>query len=103
MIAEEVDDERTKETADKNSSSSRNQKFRSTGPVDRPQYQKFGRPARSTDVHNMHGDGARSTARSTDRSTGGRGRSTARSTDKRVRVVIAGLETCLYLKAVTIF
>ena len=34
--------------------------------------------------------------RSTNRSTGGRGRSTARSTDKRVRAVIAILETCWY-------
>ena len=66
MIAEEVDDERTKETADENSSSNRNQKFRSTGLVDRPQYQKFGRPAQSTDVYNMHEVGVRSTARSTD-------------------------------------
>ena len=32
----------------------------------RPQHQNFGRPARSTDVHNVHKDGARSTARSTD-------------------------------------
>ena len=31
-----------------NSSSSRKQVGRSTGPVDRPQYQKFGRPSRLT-------------------------------------------------------
>ena len=54
MIAEEVDDEKTKGTTAENSSSSRKQVGRSTGPVDRPQDQEFGRPARSTDVHNMH-------------------------------------------------
>ena len=53
MIAEEVDDEKTKGTAAENSSSSRKKVGRSTGPVDRPQYQNFGRPARSTDVHNV--------------------------------------------------
>ena len=54
MIAEEVDDEKAKETAVENRSSSRKQVERSTGLVDCPQYQKFGRPVRSTDVHNVH-------------------------------------------------
>ena len=54
MIAGEVDDKKVKETAAANSSSSRKQVERSTGPVDRPQYQKFGRPGRSIDVHNVH-------------------------------------------------
>ena len=35
-------------------------------PVDRPQYQELGRPARSTEVHQCAQVGARSTARSTD-------------------------------------
>ena len=48
MDAEEVDDEKTKGTAAENDSSSRKQVGRSTGPVDRPQYQKFGRPSRLT-------------------------------------------------------
>ena len=54
VIAKEVDDRQTKEQAAENSSS-RKQRWRSIGPVDRPQYQKIGRPARSTDVHNMQG------------------------------------------------
>jgi len=37
VIAEEVDDEKAKETAAENSSSSRKQVGRSTGPVDCPQ------------------------------------------------------------------
>ena len=48
VIAKEVDDKRTKEEAAENSSSSRKQVGRSTGPVDRLQYQKFGRPSRLT-------------------------------------------------------
>ena len=47
VIAEEVNDEKAKETAAENSSSSRKQVGRSTGPVDRPQYQDFGRSVRS--------------------------------------------------------
>ena len=66
VIAKEVDDEKAKETAAENSNSSRNQVGRSTGPVDLPQYQSFGRPARSTDVHNMHRVREQSTARSTE-------------------------------------
>ena len=65
VIAKEVDNRQTKEQAAENSSS-RKQRWRSTGPVDRPQYQEIGRPARSTDVHNVHSVRARSTARSTD-------------------------------------
>ena len=61
VIAKEVDDEKAKETAAENSRSSR------TGwPVDRPQHQELGRPARSTGVHNVHKKIDRSTARSTD-------------------------------------
>ena len=67
MIAGEVDDKKAKETtAENSSSSSRKQVGQSTGPVDRPQHQDFGRPARSTDVHKRAQVGARSTARSTD-------------------------------------
>ena len=65
VIAKEVDDEKAKETAAENSNSSRKQVGRSTGLVDRPQYQSFGRPARSTDVHGRAQDGAVDRARST--------------------------------------
>jgi len=97
---------------DEGNSSRKQQQQQETGwPVDRPQYQNFGRPARLTDVHSVHklelGRPTESTqllgTRSTGRSTGGRGRSTARSTDKRVWAAIAGLETYLYLKVVAIF
>ena len=63
MITEKVNDEKTKDLAAENSSSSRKQQFRSTGTVDRQKHQKFGRPTRSTDVHK---ESARSTVRSTD-------------------------------------
>ena len=52
MIAKEVDDEKTKGTAAESSSSSRKQVGRSTGPVDRPQYQELDRP-RCTNVHKL--------------------------------------------------
>ena len=111
MIAEEVDDEKTKGTAAENNSSSRKQVGRSTGLVDRPQHQEFGRPARSTDVHKraqtctswssvdrpvdrLEAPNSLLGTRSTDRLTGGRGRSTARSTDSRVRVIFADSKIC---------
>ena len=54
VIAKEVDDERRRKQQQKIVVAAAGAGDRSTGPVDRPQYQSFGRPARSTDVHNMH-------------------------------------------------
>ena len=61
MIAEEVDDKRTRKKQQQNNITAAEQVVRSTGPVDRPHKEKIGRPARSTDVHNVHRERARST------------------------------------------
>ena len=69
---------------------------RSTGPVDRRAQHARGWSSVDRPVDRLEVPNSLLGTRSTDRSTGGRGRSTARLTDKRVRAVIADLETCLY-------
>ena len=61
VIAKEVDDKRTKEERQQQNST-----ISSRTGLDRPHKQVIGPPARSTDVHNVHKERARSTARSTD-------------------------------------
>jgi len=65
VIVKEVDDERRRKQQQQKIAAAE-QAQRSTGAVDRPHKQVIGRPARSTDVHNVHMERARSTARSTD-------------------------------------
>ena len=66
MIAEEVDDKRTKKKQQQKAANSSRSRGSVNRPVDPPHKQVIGRPARSTDVHNVHKERARSTGRSTD-------------------------------------
>ena len=66
VIAKEVDDEKAKGNSSSKAANSSRSKGSVDRPVDRPHKQEIGRPAWSTDVHNVHKEISRSTARSTD-------------------------------------